>query len=391
MPTPGSSLERAKPATLPAGASPAELDFGEMLRRANVLAKTELVPKALRGKPEAIVLVGAYGAELGVPFTTSLQQIDVIEGRPNPSAQLRVALIRRAGHEVRWGETSSERAVIRGRRREDARDPDAWSEVVWTIEDARRAGLVDRWVERRVADGKWPDGNTKWKTEKVVVGDDRGLFTPEDRIARGLPRELPEWASKELNAGELKAKDNWQRYPADMLRARAATSLSRMQFSDVLAALGLDPAVVEHVFDSDLDTDGERPAGRPEPDDDDDGIDDAELVDEPELRSEQEPEACPLPGCTVAGPHDHDSWVEQKTPADDTPPPAETEEKPDPRSWDGDKWREVLAASGIKLVSALKEARSIATEAGLVLPGSLDELEGTDVAPALAARLEALR
>lgn len=387
-PTPGSSLARVQKKThLAAGADAGDLDFAEMLARARVLAETDLVPKALRKKPNAIVLVGAMGAELGVPFATSLKQIDVIEGKAEPCAQLQIGLVRRAGHELRWGVTSDERAVIRGRRREYRDDPNGWTEVEWTIEQARRAGLLDRWVERNVADGKWPDGNTKWKTERIAVGDDRGLFIADDRMARGLPKELPEWATKALESGEVKAKDNWQRYPADMLRARAAKAIVRMEFSDVLAGLGFDPTFD---FDSDLDVDAERvgheddpPVGR----DTDDDITDADIIED----------ACPLPGCTVEGPHDHDSWVERQ-PAETPPaePEAKTTETPadperDAKTWNGDKWREVLTAVGVKQVAALKEARRLAEEAGVALPAALDELEGTDVAAALAQRLEALR
>lgn len=164
---------------IPAGAPPAALDFGEMLRRAQVLANSGLVPSALRGKPEAVALVGARGAELGVPFVTSLSEIHVIEGRPTPSAQLRIAIFRRAGHEVRFPTSTSSRCVIRGRRKEDRDDPDAWTEVEWTIEDAQRAGLTN--------------------------------------------------------------KDVWKRYPAAMLTARAICALGRLLFSDVLLGMGVDP------------------------------------------------------------------------------------------------------------------------------------------------------
>jgi hypothetical protein len=199
---------------VPAGAAPAALDFGEMLRRAKVLANTELVPKPLQGKPEAIVLVGALGAELGVPFVASLSDIHVIEGRPSPSAQLRLALIRRAGHDARFVETSSTKAIIEGRRA----DSDRWTRVEWTIDDARRAGLLDRWVEQ----WKSSSGGKRY-AEKVTVGDDSGIFTDEERARRALG-PLPEWATKAVASGEVKAKDNWVKYPAEMLRARAASA-----------------------------------------------------------------------------------------------------------------------------------------------------------------------
>lgn len=257
---------------VPAGARPEDLDFGEMLRRATVLAKTELVPKALQGKPEAIVLVGALGAELGIPFVTSLSEIHVIEGRPSPSAQMRLALVRRAGHDAEFLETSDERAVIRGRRRERANDPNGWVTVIWTIEQAQRAGLVDRWVER------W-EKSSEGRNKKVVVvvGDRDGIFTADERARRGLPAVIPPWAKAAVDAGEIKQKDNWVKYPADMLRARAASALCRMAFSDVLTGLGVDRHTADELG-QDVGQDVEEPFVSA--DQDDDEVADGELVDD---------------------------------------------------------------------------------------------------------------
>lgn len=225
------------PATIPAGAPPAVLEFGEMMRRAAVLAKTDLVPKAYQGKPEAIVLVGVWGAEHGIPLATAIQEVHIIEGRPSPSAQLRLALIRAAGHEAHFVESSTQRAVIKGRRREYRGDPGAWVEVTWTIDDARRAGLLNCWVERWVNNRK----------ETVVVGDDEGLHDPT---------KFPEWAQKAFHAGDIREKDNWRRYPAEMLRARAASNLARMEFSDVLLAVGAPAETSEELgFDVGQDID----------------------------------------------------------------------------------------------------------------------------------------
>lgn len=187
---------------LPAGAPPEQLSFGQMLKRAEIFSKTQLVAPDLQGKPEAIVLVGARGAELGVPFALALQEIYVIKNRTFVSTQLRLALIRRAGHEVRFAESSSERAVIKGRRKEYAHDPDGWVTATWTIADAERANLL--------------------------------------------------------------GKEVWKSYPADMLRARAAGALSRMEFSDVLLGMDLDLETAEEAgFDpsQDLDEPADTTAG----------------------------------------------------------------------------------------------------------------------------------
>lgn len=361
MPTPGSSLERAQEPKPLAAARASDLTFDELQRRAAVLAKSELVPKAYQGKPEAIILVGTYGAELGLPLTTSIQQIDVIENRPDPSAQLRIGLIRQAGHEVRWGKTSDERAVIFGRRREYRGDPDAWVEVEWTIEQARRAELVGKWVERWIQK-RGNDGKTRNVKEKLAVGDDRGIFSLDERKRLGLVWELPEWALKEVAEGRIVEKDNWKKYPADMLRARAAKALSRMEFSDVLAALGVDLSLSDR--DSELDLDDGPPRHADRDDEEDDGIVDlVPLEDEPEVEPEQTPAPNPEPA----------------------PEPPDEPKTPDPDpgafgfdagAWDGARWREELGEHGVKLGDGLRKARELAVDVGVEVPSSIDEVTG---------------
>lgn len=277
-PRPSKEVELHRERGLLAAAGPESLTSRELYERAKVLAKSKLVPKALENNPDGIFLVGSMGAELGVSLVQSLSEIHVIEGRPSPSAQLRLSLIRRHGHEARFLETSDEKAVIQGRRAEDARDPNGWVVVSWTIEQARKAGLVDRWVEKRVQDGTWPNGDKKWKIEKFLVGDDRGIFDEARRRELGLPVALPEWAATELEAGKVKTKDNWQKYPADMLRARAASALFRMHFGDVALAAGVDDLTPEERgIDTRLDVDETAELHH----DTDDDIVDGEIVDDP--------------------------------------------------------------------------------------------------------------
>ena len=275
------------PVHVPAGAAPDQLEFGEMLHRAQVLAKTELVPKPLQGKPEAIVVVGVWGAEHGVSLMTAIQEVHIIENRPSPSAQLRLALIRRAGHEVRWVDTSPTKAVIQGRRREYRHDPDGWTTVEYTLEMARQAGLLDEWAER------WVDR----RKQTWTVGDDTGR-----RDLTGAP----EWVQKAVTAGDVRSKDNWRKYPADMLRARAASVLARMEFSDVMAALDVHDYTAEELG-VDVGQDLDEPAaseGGPADEHDDGGgevIDEAVVVEDLAPEPEETPPANsppPAPGET---------------------------------------------------------------------------------------------
>jgi len=154
-------------------ARPARLWWQEMrpLEIAEQVANTDFVKSGLRGNVPAIFACLMYGNEVGVGPMMSLNHISVIEGRPTMSAELQRALIEAAGHELDFRETNATRCVIAGRRAGSQR----WTEVTWTIDDAKRANLAGR--------------------------------------------------------------PNWQRYPAEMLAARASARLARLIFADVIGGL----------------------------------------------------------------------------------------------------------------------------------------------------------
>lgn len=57
-----------------------------------MLANTEFVPKAFRGKPDSIMVVGAMGARLGVDVFSSMAGIADINGRPSVWGDLLLAV-----------------------------------------------------------------------------------------------------------------------------------------------------------------------------------------------------------------------------------------------------------------------------------------------------------
>lgn len=86
-------------------------------RQANTLAKSNLVGPELRGKPADIVMIGLTSNALEVPMMTGLSQIFPIKGRAVLSAQLKLALAQRSGHEVWFEQTDARSATICGKRR----------------------------------------------------------------------------------------------------------------------------------------------------------------------------------------------------------------------------------------------------------------------------------
>ena len=152
----------------------------DVVALAENIAQTEFVPQGLRGSTPKVVAAILHGRELGLPPMTALAHTTVINGRPGTSAEVMRALIQQAGHDLHVVESSARRCVIRGHRAEWPED--RWTEVVWTIEDAAKAGLLE---DRRSSTGK---------------------------VTRSM----------------------YRKWPAAMLLARASTTLARMIFADVI-------------------------------------------------------------------------------------------------------------------------------------------------------------
>jgi hypothetical protein len=104
------------------------------------IARTDFVPTALRGKPEAVLAAILTGHELGIGAMQSLSKIHVIEGRPAMAAELMRALVLGAGHELWVEESTTSRCIVVARRSNGDRE----SRFAWTLDDAKRAGLDRR-------------------------------------------------------------------------------------------------------------------------------------------------------------------------------------------------------------------------------------------------------
>jgi hypothetical protein len=157
----------------------------EAFRLSQALAMAAVLPSDLRGKPSDVLAVILYGQELGLAPMQSLQGIYVVKGKPQMSASLWVALIRRAGHKVHWGHCDEKSASVTVTRSDDPEHPHT---ETFTIQDAANAGLC------QVKDGK------------VHARSSRGDVLP------------------------------WEAYTKTMLRNRAVSIAGRLQCPEV--ALG---------------------------------------------------------------------------------------------------------------------------------------------------------
>jgi len=120
--------------------SPRAQAYNELYNLARLTTNTEMVPKPLRGRPDAAFAVMVYGAELGLEPMAAMRSIFMIDGQPTCSAGLMRGLIQSAGHVLAFRHVADDRVELYARRRDTGAD----AVVEWTIEDAKRAKLFGK-------------------------------------------------------------------------------------------------------------------------------------------------------------------------------------------------------------------------------------------------------
>lgn len=125
-------------ALVPVNVSAPITGWDEVWRLSSNLAHAQVLPKELRGKPADVAAMILYGQDLGLSPMQAIQGIYIVEGRPSLSAQLWLALVRRAGHRVSVEEHSSQSCTVYIKRGDTSED----HKVTYTLSDAIASGLV---------------------------------------------------------------------------------------------------------------------------------------------------------------------------------------------------------------------------------------------------------
>jgi len=110
----------------------------DVIKLANVIAETEFVPSEYRDSPPAVAAAILVGRELGIGPMMSLRHVQLVKGVPTLSAEYKRARVLAAGHDFEIEELNTTRCRVRGRRKGTAK----WLEVTFTMDDAKRAGLL---------------------------------------------------------------------------------------------------------------------------------------------------------------------------------------------------------------------------------------------------------
>lgn len=118
---------------------PAEWDV--IVRQAEILAQSDIVPGAYRRKPANIIAAAISGRAFGWDAMAAMRNGHVIEGQYTIKPEAQVGLVRTAGHSL-TGHTSDTEAVAVGKRGDSGDE----MTVTWTIADAQKAGLASRKV-----------------------------------------------------------------------------------------------------------------------------------------------------------------------------------------------------------------------------------------------------
>lgn len=187
----------------------------DVVALAEHICDTQFVPKAIRGNAPAVAAAILAGMELDLPPMTALRHVQVVEGAPSLSAEYKRARVLSAGHRLDITEHTTEACTVTGHRK--GHEPVT---VRFTIQDARRAGLV----ESKPGHGPRPyvtrPRRMLFARASTEVCD--ALFTD---ITNGLPTtELLEEGSEDVFGGynEQPAGPERQRPPVGDLRQRAA-------------------------------------------------------------------------------------------------------------------------------------------------------------------------
>jgi hypothetical protein len=176
-------IVKAEPQQRPGGAlSLAGMSPQEAWRFSEALAGAALLPSEYRNNASSVLWAMEYGRALGLDVVTTITTIHVIKGKPTQSADLMLSRAREAGHKVRIRQQPGQCTVSIWR----SDDPDFENAITWTYDDAVTAGLCE------LRDGR-----------------------PYSRSQKG-------------------EKQNWEKYPRAMLRARAISECVRSACPEVL-------------------------------------------------------------------------------------------------------------------------------------------------------------
>lgn len=178
--------------------------IGEVQTLATALARSEVIPKALRQKPDDVFVVIMTGLELGLSPLQAVNNISIISGNLSLKANLQLAIVRQSGLLAYWDEGFDDTA-----KNQD--DWFGWAEV-------SRQGIPD------------PDDPKKLKVFRREFG------------VRHAKRVRTYENNRDIT---LDQKSNYQNWPDRMYPYRARSWVLEAVFGDILKGLPATEGLVD--------------------------------------------------------------------------------------------------------------------------------------------------
>ena len=212
-------------------------NIAEALQIADVMSKSNIVPKDYQGNPGNIVVAIQWGMELGLPPLQAMQNLAVINGRPSLWGDAVIALVRGSGlMEYMREDVTDDSATCTVKRKGEPETSRSFSK-----EDAKRAGLSGK-------QGPWTQYPKRmmqmrarsWALRDVFPDVLKGIAVAEE--AQDMPVERDMGAAEVISddqpapasrAASVKAKLAAKRAPAETL----PQVLSAIAAADTPAAL----------------------------------------------------------------------------------------------------------------------------------------------------------
>lgn len=115
-------------------------DLDQALKFAEMLSKSNIVPKDFQNNPGNILVAVQWGMELGLQPLQAMQNIAVINGRPSLWGDAVIGLVRSSPLcEYVTEESLDDKAICRVKRRGEEEQV-----RIFTVDDARKAGLLGK-------------------------------------------------------------------------------------------------------------------------------------------------------------------------------------------------------------------------------------------------------
>lgn len=163
-------------------------DLDQALKFADMLSKSNIVPKDFQNNPGNILVAVQWGMELGLQPLQAMQNIAVINGRPSLWGDAVIGLVRSSPLcEYVNEESFDDKAVCRVKRRGEEEQI-----RIFTVDDARKAGLLGK-------QGPWTQYPKRMMQMRARSWALRDVF-PD--VLRGMPiaEEIMDIEPKDINS-----------------------------------------------------------------------------------------------------------------------------------------------------------------------------------------------